>query len=88
MQYNICKVQCVLKNPADDETVKQRLSVLKTEKRGSVMTYTVRNNPKETAMGFGTIDTVFCELLPLSLEEMFISETEVVGYDMQKLILS
>ena len=30
---------------------------------------------------------VFYELLPLSLEEIFISETEVKGYDVKALIL-
>jgi ABC-2 type transport system ATP-binding protein len=29
---------------------------------------------------------LFAELLPLSLEEIFISETEVKGYDIKKLI--
>ena len=29
---------------------------------------------------------VFYELIPLSLEEIFISETEVVGYDVKKLV--
>ena len=36
---------------------------------------------------FATVDTIFFEALPLSLEEIFISETEVVGYDIKKLIL-
>jgi len=30
---------------------------------------------------------VFYEILPLSLEEIFISETEVQGYDFKHLIL-
>ncbi|MEW4413083.1 hypothetical protein [Clostridium sp. AN503] len=29
---------------------------------------------------------IFYETIPLSLEEIFISETEVVGYDVKKLI--
>ena len=29
---------------------------------------------------------VFSEILPLSLEEIFISETEVAGYDVRNLI--
>ena len=32
------------------------------------------------------MNPVFSELLPLSLEEIFISETEVVGYDVKKLV--
>lgn len=30
---------------------------------------------------------IFAELIPLSLEEIFISETEVAGYDIKKLVL-
>jgi len=33
------------------------------------------------------INPIFYELLPLSLEEIFISETEVKGYDIKSLIL-
>lgn len=29
---------------------------------------------------------IFFEMLPLSLEEIFISETEVAGYDIKKLV--
>ena len=32
-------------------------------------------------------DPVFMELIPLSLEEIFICETEVKGYDIKKLVL-
>ncbi len=31
-------------------------------------------------------DPLFAEVLPLSLEEIFISETEVAGYDIKKLV--
>lgn len=63
------------------------LNILKDERRGSLHTFTVRGN-KETVMDIlSTTDTIFCEVLPLSLEEIFISETEVVGYDVKKLIL-
>ena len=32
-------------------------------------------------------EPLFFEMIPLSLEEIFISETEVAGYDIKKLIL-
>jgi ABC-2 type transport system ATP-binding protein len=31
---------------------------------------------------------IFFELLPLTLEEIFISETEVIGYDIKNFILN
>lgn len=34
----------------------------------------------------GACDPVFFECIPLTLEEIFISETEVAGYDVKKLV--
>ena len=31
-------------------------------------------------------DPLFCEIIPLTLEEIFISETEVAGYEVKDLI--
>ena len=32
------------------------------------------------------MNPTFCELLPLTIEEIFINETEVAGYDVKKLL--
>ena len=32
------------------------------------------------------LNPTFCEMLPLTLEEIFINETEVAGYDVKKLL--
>ena len=55
--------------------------------RGSLHTYTVRETEESINNIFGSVETIFLEILPLSLEEIFISETEVAGYDIKKLIL-
>ena len=87
MKCNIQKVQCVFATTADEEKVIAALDIMKNEKRGSLNTMTVRGNKAEVLAVFATVNTVFFEALPLSLEEIFISETEVVGYDIKKLIL-
>ncbi len=61
--------------------------IMKTERRGSLYTLTIRGEKDETLQKFDSLETIFCEVLPLTLEEIFISETEVVGYDIKKLIL-
>ena len=61
--------------------------MVKSERRGSLYTLTVRGSREAIINYFGTIHTIFFEALPLSLEEIFISETEVVGYDIKKIIL-
>lgn len=88
MKCNIQKVQCVFTNEVEEEKIFKNLNILKRDKRGSLVTLTVRGNREEIKKVFDEADTVFFEVLPLSLEEIFISETEVVGYDVKKLILN
>ncbi len=87
MKCNIQKVQCVFKTIEDEAKVISALDIMKNEKRGSLNVLTVRGNKAEIHAIFATVNTIFFEALPLSLEEIFISETEVVGYDIKKLIL-
>ena len=87
MKCNIQKIQCVFRTPEDAGKALEGMEVMKREERGSLHTLTVRGGREETIARFAAVDTVFFEVLPLSLEEIFISETEVVGYDVKKLIL-
>lgn len=86
MKFNIHKVQCVLNNEKDEEELYGKLEVIKKEKRGSLLTITARGTQLEIVDAIAGVKPVFYEVLPLSLEEIFISETEVVGYDIKKLI--
>lgn len=87
MKCNIQKVQCVFRNAEEEKKAVDALHILKDERRGSLHTFTVRGNREQVMEILSKSDTIFCEVLPLSLEEIFISETEVVGYDVKKLIL-
>ncbi len=87
MKCNIQKIQCVLEEGTQEEEAFRGLDIVKSEKRGSLYTLTVRGSREEVINYFGSIRTIFFEALPLSLEEIFISETEVVGYDIKKIIL-
>lgn len=86
MKMNIHKVQCVLK-PGMEPSELTGLEILKTERRGKLLTLTVRGDLSRVEFIMKTADPVFYETIPLSLEEIFISETEVAGYDIKKLIL-
>ena len=87
MKCNIQKVQCVFRSAEEEKKAMDELNILKDERRGSLHTFTVRGNREQVMETLSKSDTIFCEVLPLSLEEIFISETEVVGYDVKKLIL-
>ena len=85
MKMNIHKIQCVL--PAGlDRTNLQDLDIMTTEQRGSLLTLTVRGQKEEIQARMQSYHPVFFEMIPLSLEEIFISETEVAGDDIKKLI--
>lgn len=85
MKMKIHKVQCVLKPGMEPESLKG-LEILKTERRGKLMTLTVRGDLSRVEFVMQKAEPVFYETIPLSLEEIFISEKEVVGYDIKKLI--
>ena len=87
MKCGIQKVQCVFKDETEYEKAAAICRIIKKEQRGSLYTLTIRGEKDETLQKFDSLETVFCEVLPLTLEEIFISETEVVGYDIKKLIL-
>ena len=63
------------------------MDVMLHDVRGRLHTITVRGDKESVMNTLACVDTVFSEGLALSLEEIFISETEVVGYDIKKLIL-
>lgn len=85
MKLNIHKVQCVLKEGMGQEELTM-VDRIKTESRGKLLTVTVRGSREEVEAAMEACQPVFYEIIPLSLEEIFISETEVAGYDIKKLI--
>ena len=87
MKLNLHKVQCVVKKESILQEMKKNLEVLTLENRGALYTFTVRGKREDVVDYMEGLDLTFYELLPLSLEEIFISETEVKGYDIKALIL-
>lgn len=85
LKENIYKIQCVLDETGKEQILKE-LEVLKIEERGSLMTLTVRGTRQEVTEKMKMKNPVFWEILPLTLEEIFISETEVAGYDIKNLL--
>lgn len=85
MKLGIHKIQCVFKRPVMDGDLAD-LDILKTEMRGSIYTLVARGAKEELEQKVLALDPIFFEVLPLSLEEIFINETEVAGYDIRKLL--
>ena len=87
MRTGIHKLQCVFTDEEQEAKVLMGLEVVNKEQRGRLKTLTVRGTHEEITARVAAADPVFFEMLPLTLEEIFISETEVAGYDFKKLIL-
>lgn len=86
LKYNIHKVQCVFREDKDKEKALEGLEILQLEQRGSLCTVTIRGTYEKITTQIERVNPLFSEVLPLSLEEIFISETEVAGYDIKKII--
>lgn len=85
LRCGIHKLQCVFNGdvfPTELDT----MDIIHKENRGRLYTLTVRGETEEIKQRVSDISPLFFEMLPLTLEEIFISETEVVGYDIKKLI--
>ena len=87
MKLNLHKIQCIFKEEAQLSRLKEKLDVVTMDNRGALYTVTVRGIREEVEGCMEQLGLIFYELLPLSLEEIFISETEVKGYDIKTLIL-
>ncbi|MBQ1290068.1 MAG: hypothetical protein IIY28_01840, partial [Lachnospiraceae bacterium] len=99
MKLGIHKIQCVpssqaaFPETADADPLSAArvlfpsLEPVLAEKHGSTLLLTVRGSEEEIRRVLSDSDLLFYEMVPLTLEEIFISETEVNGYDVKKLIL-
>ncbi len=85
MKLGIHKVQVVWE-PESCVEENLPLEILHKEHRGSLCTMTVRGTREQVQAAVTATQPVFFEMLPLSLEEIFIYETEVVGYDIKSLL--
>ncbi len=86
MKLGIHKIQAVFNEEITRESFPS-LEIISLDKRGSLYTIVVRGQEKEAAAALNSKNPVFMEILPLTLEEIFISETEVTGYDIKSLIV-
>ncbi len=86
LKLGVHKIQCVFAEGKEPEEISS-LEVIKVEKRGRLRTMTVRGDEASVRAAMDGEQTVFYELIPLSLEEIFITETEIAGYDIKKIIL-
>ena len=84
MKRHIHRVQCVIPDKEKEEALLRSLEVVDRKKQGSLLVLTARGTKNEILRQVGAADPLFSEVIPLSLEEIFISETEVAGYEVKQ----
>ena len=85
MKLNVQKVQLVMKDRADLEKLLSELDVVSKDAMGSMTILVVRGSHDEIMSKVNAYAPVFAESIPLTLEEVFISETGAGGYDLKDL---
>lgn len=85
IKTNMFKVQISLKSDFDKKTFKD-LEILSFKKTGSVASLIIKGNKKEIGKVLEDMDPVILDYLPLTLEEIFIYEMEVLGYEFDEIV--
>jgi ABC-2 type transport system ATP-binding protein len=85
VKLGFCKVQAAFTSRPDTSAL-EKLNVMQLEQTGSVLSMIVRGNSAEILDYMNTLNPLFVETVPLTLEEVFVHEMEAVGYDYNKII--
>ena len=89
IRTNMVKVQVSYRKEVCDamaETLRE-LQPLSMERRGSLFTLIVRGTEESLQPWFAETSPLFCEYIPMTLEEIFITEMEERGYEFTSQIL-
>ncbi|MFD2655959.1 ABC transporter ATP-binding protein [Gracilibacillus thailandensis] len=86
LKSDIHKVQIAFKEEVD-QTLFEKLDILHQEKRGSVYICIIRGDDQEVEEIIERFNPIVFDILPLTLEEIFIYEMEGVGYAIENIIL-
>ncbi len=62
------------------------LNIMKAERTGSLIQMVIKGNLDEIMAHINSLEPIFCEVIEPSLEELFIYEMEVEGYDVGNIL--
>lgn len=87
LKLHMCKLQCLIKDKEKEKQLLDELQILKMDRSGSMLLIVARGDADQIMEKVQAADPVFAETLPLTLEEIFITETGVSGYDFKDLFV-
>lgn len=82
LQENFVKVQLVTEHPLPEE-----LNVVHSSMTGRIQTLIICGSAQEVTQKLAQTQPLLCDLLPLTLEEIFIYELGGVDYDVKNIVL-
>lgn len=85
IKTNMFKVQISLREDFDKSTFK-KIEVLNFKKTGSVASLIIKGDKSKISKVLESMNPVILDYLPLTLEEIFIYEMEVLGYEFDEVI--
>lgn len=85
MKLGIHKVQIAFKDPVN-ENIFNGLNIVRKVRQGNLFNLTIRGEQEEFMPVLEALNPAFLEVLPLTLEEVFINEMEGAGYDIDNII--
>ena len=85
LRTELHRIQCVLPDGVKVTDI-PGLDIVRRESRGRVQLLVVRGEEQAIREAMERTEPVFFEIIPLTLEEIFISETEVAGYDIKSIL--
>lgn len=87
LKSDVYKIQVAFKNKEMDKDIFNGTKILHKENRGSIFLYILKGNRKDTIDKIQKMNPAILDVLPLTLEEIFIYEMEGVGYEIKNIIL-
>lgn len=86
MKEDFCKVQIALTGSELSPLLEERLNIFSYTKNGSVYNLVIKGVQDDIISVLKEMSPVFLEVLPLTLEEVFISEMENINYDIKNIL--
>ena len=85
LRGNIHKIQVAFRD-VPDTSVFNSLYIMKIERTGSLLSLVVKGNEEEIMQFINRLDPLYAECIEPTLEEVFIYELEVIGYDVKNIL--
>ena len=87
LKCTIQKIECAFSNEEDAKNCLAQLDITASTRKGPLHLLTVKGDREEVMKILSQYQTTYLEIIPLTLEEIFITEMEAIGYDIKTLIM-